>query len=72
MDRPNRTGVLTAVTGLAKDNGMAAKGLGRHSHLATPTAHYVQTVPSETLAAMTALVQAYADCGGIVGKQVAN
>ena len=52
---PNRTGVSTITTALAKDNALAAKGLLRHSQLATTDRNYIQTVPAETVAAMAAL-----------------
>ncbi|MCU1269628.1 MAG: hypothetical protein JWN74_922 [Acidobacteriaceae bacterium] len=61
--RPNRTGVSTIATALAKDNGLAAKGLLRHSQLSTTDRNYIQTVPAETLAAMTAVERAFADYG---------
>jgi integrase len=61
--RPNRTGVSTIATALAKDKGLAAKGLLRHSQLATTDRNYIQTVPAETMAAVSALEQAYADYG---------
>jgi hypothetical protein len=52
---PNRTGISTLATALGKDNGLAAKGLLRHSTLATTDRNYIQTVPAETLAALTEL-----------------
>jgi integrase len=61
--RPNRTGVSTIATALAKDNGLAAKGLLRHSQLATTDRNYIQTVPAETLAAMSALELEFARYG---------
>jgi integrase len=61
--RPNRTGISTIYTGLAKDSGMAAKGLLRHSQLSTTDRNYIQTVPAETLAAMAALEQQFAEYG---------
>jgi len=61
--RPNRTGVSTIATALAKDNGLAAKGLLRHSQLATTERNYIQTVPDETLAAMNALERQFAEYG---------
>jgi integrase len=61
--RPNRTGISTIATALAKDNGLAAKGLLRHSQLATTERNYIQTIPSETLAAMELLEREFADYG---------
>jgi len=61
--RPNRTGVSTIATALAKDNGLAAKGLLRHSQLATTERNYIQTLPDETLAAMNALERQFAEYG---------
>jgi hypothetical protein len=51
----HRRGAGTLVTALAKDEGMAAKGLLRHSNLSTTTAHYVKDVPQETQLAMLAI-----------------
>lgn len=61
--RPNRTGVSTIATALAKDNGLAAKGLLRHSQLATTDRNYIQTVPAETVAAMAALEREFIEYG---------
>jgi len=49
-----RRGVATTLAGLTKD-GMASKGLLRHTNLATTTRHYVKDVPENTLAAMDRL-----------------
>jgi hypothetical protein len=46
--------VATTLAGLTKD-GMASKGLLRHSNLATTTRHYVKAVPENTLSAMNLL-----------------
>jgi integrase len=51
----HRRGAGTLVTAVAKDEGMAAKGLLRHSNLSTTTAHYVKDVPRETQQAMLAI-----------------
>jgi integrase len=51
----HRRGAGTLVTVVAKDDGMAAKGLLRHSNLSTTTAHYVKDVPQETQRAMLAI-----------------
>ena len=51
----NRTGISTIATALAKDNGLAAKGLLSHATLATADRNYIQTVPAETQAAMDEL-----------------
>ena len=64
--RPNRTGISTIATALAKDNGLAAKGLLRHSTLATTDRNYIQTVPAETQAAMAELERQFAKCDAVV------
>lgn len=68
--RPNRTGISTIATALAKDNGLAAKGLLRHSQLSTTDRSYIQTVPAETLAAMTALEREFAEYGAKMEQAV--
>jgi len=60
--RANRRSVSTTATALAKDNGLAAKGLLRHATLATTDRNYIQTVPAETLAAMSELERQFAEC----------
>lgn len=49
-----RRGVATTLAGLTKD-GMASKGLLRHTNLATTTRHYVKDVPENTQNAMNRL-----------------
>ena len=49
-----RRGVATTLAGLTKD-GMASKGLLRHTNLATTTRHYVKDVPENTQIAMSLL-----------------
>ncbi len=49
-----RPGVATTLAGLTKD-GMASKGLLRHTNLATTTRHYVKDVPENALSAMNLL-----------------
>ena len=49
-----RSGVATTLAGLTKD-GMASKGLPRHTNLATTTRHYVKDVPENTQSAMNLL-----------------
>jgi integrase len=49
-----RRGVATTLAGLTRD-GMASKGLLRHSNLTTTTRHYVKDVPENTLLAMNLL-----------------
>jgi len=49
-----RRGVATIITGLSKDP-LAAKGLLRHSSLATTDRHYLKDVPENTLSAMNQL-----------------
>ena len=49
-----RRGVATTLAGLTKD-GMASKGLLRHTNLATTTRHYVKDVPENTQNAMNLL-----------------
>jgi len=56
--RPQRTGVITAITGLSHDGGLAAKGLARHSNIATTAAHYIQSIPEATVQATIQLGQA--------------
>lgn len=49
-----RRGVATTLAGLTRD-GMASKGLLRHTNLATTTRHYVKDVPENTQSAMLLL-----------------
>jgi integrase len=49
-----RRGVATTLAGLTKD-GMASKGLLRHTNLATTTRHYIKDVPENTQSAMNLL-----------------
>ncbi len=56
-----RRGVATALAGLTKD-GMASKGLLRHTNLATTTRHYVKDVPENTLSAMNLLESLFNEC----------
>jgi integrase len=49
-----RRGVATTLAGLTRD-GMASKGLLRHTNLATTTRHYVKDVPENTQSAMILL-----------------
>ena len=56
-----RRGVATALAGLTRD-GMASKGLLRHTNLATTTRHYVKDVPENTLAAMDRLENLFNPC----------
>jgi len=51
----NRRGIGALAT--AENDALAAKGLLRHSDLATTTKHYVKDVPSETRLAMAAIEQ---------------
>jgi integrase len=60
-----RRGVATTLAGLAKD-GMASKGLLRHTNLATTTRHYVKDVPENTLAAMNLLETLFNECSTAV------
>jgi integrase len=63
-----RRGVATTVAGLTKD-GMASKGLLRHTNLATTTRHYVKDVPENTLSAMNLLETLFNGCAaGATGK----
>jgi len=54
--------VATTLAGLTKDNGLASKGLLRHSNLATTTWHYIHDVPENTLSAMELLEKLCNDC----------
>jgi integrase len=56
-----RRGVATTLAGLTKD-GMASKGLLRHTNLATTTRHYVKDVPENTLSAMNLLEMLFNEC----------
>jgi hypothetical protein len=56
-----RRGVATTLAGLTRD-GMASKGLLRHTNLATTTRHYVKDVPENTLAAMNRLEALFNQC----------
>jgi len=56
-----RRGVATTLAGLTKD-GMASKGLLRHTNLATTTRHYVKDVPENTLTAMNLLESLFSEC----------
>ncbi len=56
-----RRGEATTLAGLTKD-GMASKGLLRHTNLATTTRHYVKDVPENTLSAMNLLESLFNEC----------
>jgi integrase len=56
-----RRGVATTLAGLTHD-GMASKGLLRHTNLATTTRHYVKDVPENTLSAMNRLETLFNEC----------
>jgi integrase len=56
-----RLGIATTLAGLTRD-GMASKGLLRHTNLATTTRHYIQDVPENTLSAMNLLEKLCNDC----------
>jgi len=63
-----RRGVATTLAGLTRD-GMASKGLLRHTNLATTTRHYVKDVPENTQAAMIRLETLFNQCStGATGK----
>lgn len=70
--RPNRTGIVTAVTAVAGDSGLAAQGLARHSNIATTREHYQQTVPAETLAAMAKLEREFAQYGAKMEQEASG
>jgi integrase len=57
-----RRGVATTLAGLTKDNGLASKGLLRHTNLATTTRHYLKDVPENTLSAMQLLEKLCTTC----------
>ncbi len=59
-----RRGVATTLAGLTRD-GMASKGLLRHTNLATTTRHYVKDVPENTLAAMNLLETLFNQCSTV-------
>jgi hypothetical protein len=52
---------VTTLAGLTKD-GMASKGLLRHTNLATTTRHYVKDVPENTQSAMNLLEMLFNEC----------
>jgi integrase len=58
----NRRGAGTIATALAKDNGLAAKGLLHHANLSTTTQYYVKGVPAETQLAMEKVEQLFQRC----------
>ena len=64
-----RRGVATTLAGLTRD-GMASKGLLRHTKLATTTRHYVKDVPDNTLAAMNQLESLFNKCSPPGTKRV--
>jgi integrase len=57
-----RRGVSTTLTDLAKDNGLASKGLLRHRSLATTNQYYIKDAPKSTIQAMELLEQLCNDC----------
>lgn len=57
-----RRGVSTTLTTLSHDEGMASKGLLRHSSLSTTQRHYIKDVPENTLNAMNKLATLFSDC----------
>jgi integrase len=57
-----RRGVSTTLTSLSHDEGMASKGLLRHSSLSTTQRHYIKDVPENTLQAMNRLATLFNDC----------
>ncbi|MGB2665780.1 MAG: tyrosine-type recombinase/integrase [Candidatus Acidiferrum sp.] len=59
-----RRGVATTLAGLTRD-GMASKGLLRHTNLATTTRHYVKDVPENTLLAMELLEKPCNECATV-------
>jgi integrase len=56
-----RRGVATTLAGLTRD-GMASKGLLRHTNLSTTTRHYIHDVPENTLSAMGLLEKLCNEC----------
>jgi integrase len=54
-----RRGAGTVVTEVAKDQGLAAKGLLRHANIATTQSYYIKDVPSETQQAMNGVEEKY-------------
>jgi hypothetical protein len=56
-----RRGVATTLAGLTRD-GMASKGLLRHTNLGTTTRHYVKDVPENTQNAMHLLETLFNQC----------
>lgn len=60
-----RRGVSTTLTTLSRDEGMASKGLLRHSSLSTTQRHYIKDVPENTLSAMNQLASMFNDCSTV-------
>lgn len=54
-----RRGAGTITTMVARDRGLAAKGLLRHASLTTTAAHYIDSVPSETRAAVDEIARSF-------------
>jgi len=65
-----RRGVATTLAGLTRD-GMASKGLLRHTNLATTTRHYIRDVPENTLSAMELLEKLCNECA-TEGRSMVN
>ncbi len=57
-----RRGAGTMTTMVARDRGLAAKGLLRHSSLTTTAAHYIDSVPEETRKAVDAVGELFQKC----------
>lgn len=60
-----RRGVSTTLTNLRRDEGVASKGLLRHSSLTTTQRHYIKDVPENTLSAMNQLATLFTDCSTV-------
>ena len=57
-----RRGAGTITTMVARDRGLAAKGLLRHASLSTTSEHYIDSVPSETRAAVEQIGEMFHKC----------
>jgi len=57
-----RRGAGTITTMVARDRGLAAKGLLRHASLSTTSEHYIDSVPSETRAAVEQVGEMFHNC----------
>jgi integrase len=67
-----RRGCATMATVVARDRGLAAKGLLRHASLTTTAAHYIDSVPSETREAVEEVGRLFQNCSKELMAQSAS